>query len=204
MDALVARTRPALDAGALDVLFREARTHNAWLDKPVARETLEDAARLAGFGPTAVNALPGRFVFVTTKAAKEKLRPLLSPGNVDKTMSAPVTVIAAYDMEFYEKLPKTFPHADARSWFAGTPEANIRNTAHYSAALQTGYLILAARALGLDAGPMAGFDAAKVDEAFLSGTSWKSSLLINLGYGDHGKLHPRSPRLDLEEFVQFV
>ncbi len=204
MDARVPVTRAPLDAEALDILFRKARTHNDWLDKPVSRETLEEIARLAEWGPTAVNALPARFAFVTTADAKARLKPLLSPGNVDKTMAAPVTVIVAHDMAFYDLLPKTFPHADARAWFAGGPEDKIRATAHQSATLQAAYLILAARALGLDTGPMAGFDAAGIDAEFFAGTTWKSSLLINLGYGDEARLHPRNPRLDLPEFTRFL
>lgn len=203
MDARVPATRPALDDVALDTLFRTARTYNEWLDKPVPADLLRDLANLAEFGPTAANSLPARFVFVTSQAAKEKLRPLLSPGNVDKTMAAPVTVIAAHDIEFYEQLPKTFPHADARSWYAGN-DAAIERTAKQSGTLQAAYLILAARALGLDAGPMAGFDAAGVDAAFLGGTTWRSQMLINLGYGDPAKLFPRSPRLAFDEFARIV
>ncbi|SON54162.1 putative malonic semialdehyde reductase RutE [Hartmannibacter diazotrophicus] len=204
MDAALPKTRGALDATALDVLFREARTHNAWLDKPVPESLLKELAEIAEFGPTAINALPARFAFVQSRAAKEKLKPTLSPGNVDKTMSAPVTVIAAYDTAFYDHLPKTFPHADMKSNFVGAPEEVITKTALQSATLQAGYLILAARALGLDTGPMGGFDAAAVDAAFFEGTTWKSFLLINLGYGDAEKLFPRNPRLELSEFTQFL
>ncbi|MDR6379292.1 3-hydroxypropanoate dehydrogenase [Paraburkholderia caledonica] len=154
-------------------------------------------------GPTSANCSPGRFVFVKSPAVKEKLRPALSPGNVDKTMAAPVTVIVGMDMAFYEHLPKLFPHADARSWFAGNDKA-IADTAFRNSTLQGGYLILAARALGLDAGPMSGFDATQVDETFFVGTTIRSNFLINLGYGDASKLFPRSPRLSFADAARIV
>ena len=183
---------------ALDELFRHARTHSAWQPKPVDDAVLEQLVELTLLGPTSANSSPGRFVFVKTAAAKERLRPALSAGNVDKTMAAPVTVIVAMDMAFYEYLPKLFPHADARSWFAGNDKA-IADTAFRNSTLQGGYLILAARALGLDAGPMSGFDADKVDQAFFAGTTIRSNFLVNLGYGDASKLHSRSPRLSFDE-----
>jgi 3-hydroxypropanoate dehydrogenase len=188
---------------ALDQLFREARTHNGWQDKPVDNAVLRQLTELVLLGPTSANSSPGRFVYVKTPEGKEKLRPALSPGNLEKTMAAPVTVIVGMDMAFYEHLPKLFPHADARSWFAGNDKA-IADTAFRNSTLQGGYLILAARALGLDTGAMSGFDAAKVDPAFFSGTTVKSNFLINLGYGDPSKLFPRSPRFSFDEAARIV
>ena len=158
----------ALDSAALDTLFREARTHNKWTDQPVADETLRELYELVKLGPTSANGSPARFVFVRTKEGKERLRPALSAGNLDKTMAAPVTVIVAYDPRFYEQAAAALSaQPDARSWFAGN-EPLAETTAFRNGTLQGAYLILAARALGLDAGPMSGFDNAKVDEAFLS------------------------------------
>ncbi|MFM0226826.1 malonic semialdehyde reductase [Paraburkholderia dipogonis] len=188
---------------ALDQLFREARTHNGWQQKTVEDAVLKQLIELVLLGPTSANSSPGRFVFVKTQDGKEKLRPALSPGNLEKTMAAPVTAIVGMDMAFYEHLPKLFPHADARSWFAGNDKA-IADTAFRNSTLQGGYLILAARALGLDTGAMSGFDAAKVDEAFFGGTTVKSNFLINLGYGDPSKLFPRSPRFAFDEAARIV
>jgi 3-hydroxypropanoate dehydrogenase len=182
----------------LDQLFRKARTHNAFLDRPVSEATLRALYDLLKWAPTSANSNPARFVFVTSDAARERLRPALSPGNLDKTMAAPVTVIVGYDLAFYEKLPVLFPHVDARSWFAGKPD-HILTTAFRNGTLQGGYLILAARALGLDCGPMSGFDNAKVDAAFFADGTVKSNFLCNLGYGDPAKLMPRHPRLPFEE-----
>jgi len=187
-----------LDNTALDQLFNEARTHSYWQDKPLESGTLEQLYALTALGPTSANCSPGRFVFVTSQEGKEKLKPALSSGNVEKTMTAPVTVIVAQDMAFYDRLPQLFPHADARSWFTGSPEL-VKETAFRNSSLQAGYLILAARALGLDAGPMSGFDPAKVNEAFFADSSWQVNMLINLGYGDSEKLHPRLPRLGFEQ-----
>lgn len=186
-----------LSDDALDQLFRTARTHNV-LGGEISEETLRQLYDLTKWGPTSANGSPARFVFVKSPQAKEKLRPALSEGNLAKTLAAPVTVIVAHDHEFYEKLPYLFPHDDARSWFAGN-EAAINVTAFRNGSLQGAYLILAARALGLDTGAMSGFDNAKVDEAFFAGTKIKSNFLINLGYGDHSKLFPRSPRLPFDE-----
>jgi 3-hydroxypropanoate dehydrogenase len=186
-----------LNDKALDQLFREARTHNGWLDKPVGDDVLHQLYDLVKMGPTSANCLPMRLVFVRTQAAKERLRPHLAPANVEKTMAAPVTVIVAHDLEFYERLPELFPHADARSWFVGNDEL-IRTTAFRNGTLQGGYLILAARSLGLDCGPMSGFDNAKVDALFFPGGKVKSNFLVNLGYGDPAKLFPRSPRPTFE------
>ncbi|RKT21422.1 3-hydroxypropanoate dehydrogenase [Paraburkholderia sp. RAU2J] len=188
---------------ALDQLFREARTHNGWLPKPVDDALLRQLIDLTLLGPTSANSSPARFVFVKTAEGKEKLRPALSAGNLDKTMDAPVTVIVGMDMAFYEQLPKLFPHADARSWFAGNDRA-IADTAFRNSTLQGGYLILAARALGLDTGPMSGFDAAKVDDAFFAGTAVKANFLINLGYGDPSRLLARSPRFSFDEAARIA
>lgn len=187
-----------VDGEALDALFREARTHSTWLPRPVPRDLLREVYDLAKMGPTSANSSPARFVFLTTKEAKERLTPALMPGNVEKTHSAPVTVIVAQDMEFYEKLPRLFPQADARSWFAGNPGL-IADTAARNSSLQGAYLILAARALGLDCGPMSGFDAEKVNAEFFPDGKWRANFLINLGFGDPEKLHPRAPRLDFDE-----
>ncbi|HEY2513192.1 MAG TPA: malonic semialdehyde reductase [Polyangiaceae bacterium] len=188
-----------LDAKVLDQLFLEARTYNAWLDRPVSDETLQRVYDLAKHGPTGANATPMRVVFVKSREAKERLKPALNPGNVDKTMSAPVTAIVAFDRQFHDQMPKLFPARDMKSVFgAMAPEARDQ-LATFNGALQAAYLILAARALGLDCGPMGGFDKGKVDEAFFGGTTWKSILLVNVGYGDKGKLFPRNPRLEFEE-----
>ncbi|MGF6918814.1 malonic semialdehyde reductase [Paraburkholderia sp. 40] len=188
---------------ALAQLFRDARTHNGWQNKPIDDAVLRELMELVLLGPTSANSSPGRFVFVRTPEGKEKLRPALSAGNLEKTMAAPVTVIVAMDMAFYQYLPKLFPHADARSWFAGN-ERLVADTAFRNSTLQGGYLILAARALGLDTGPMSGFDQAKVDEAFFAGTTVKSNFLINLGHGDPSKLLARSPRFSFDEAARIV
>ncbi|OCJ08114.1 malonic semialdehyde reductase [Rhizobium sp. AC44/96] len=187
-----------LDDAALAALFTDARTHNGWDDRPIAPETIHKLYELVRMGPTSANCSPARFVFVESAEAKAKLEPSISSGNREKTMTAPLTVIAAYDAAFYERLPELFPHADARSWFTSSPTLS-EETAFRNATLQAGYLILAARALGLDTGPMSGFDKARVDEAFFAGTSWKSNLLINLGHGDPSKLFGRLPRLSFED-----
>jgi 3-hydroxypropanoate dehydrogenase len=192
-----------LSEQALAQLFRDARTHNGWQNKPIDDAVLHELIELVLLGPTSANSSPGRFVFVRTPEGKGKLRPALSAGNLEKTMAAPVTVIVGMDMAFYEHLPKLFPHADARSWFVGN-ERLIADTAFRNSTLQGGYLILAARALGLDTGPMSGFDQAKVDEAFFAGTTVKSNFLINLGYGDPSKLFARSPRFSFDEAARIV
>ena len=190
--------RVSISEDSLDQLFREARTHSAWLPEPVPTELLRRAYELARLGPTSANSSPGRFVFVTTPEAKARLLPALATGNVEKTKTAPVTVIIAYDSEFYEKLPKLFPQADARSWFAGN-QALIDETAFRNGSLQGAYFLLAARALGLDCGPMSGFDANKVNAEFFPEGKWRVNFLCNLGYGDQSKLFPRNPRLKFEE-----
>lgn len=188
----------SLDDAALDQFFRGARTHNGWQSRPVSEETLRQLYDLLKMGPTSANCSPARFVFVRSAEAKARLKPCLSPNNVEKTMAAPVTVIVAYDLAFYEKLPVLFPHVDARSWFAGNAPL-IQATAFRNGTLQGGYLILAARALGLDCGPMSGFDNDKVDQVFFPGASVRSNFLVNLGYGDPSKVRPRGPRLPFEE-----
>jgi 3-hydroxypropanoate dehydrogenase len=189
---------------ALDVLFNEARTHTAWLDKPVDDALLRRVYELAKFGPTSANMCPMRIVFVKSKEAKEKLKPCLDAGNVGKTMSAPVTAVIGMDVHFFEQLPKLYPHADAKAWFKDLPENVLEYVALRNGSLQGAYFMLAARALGLDCGPMSGFDNAKVDAAFFAGTTVKSNFLCNLGYGDASKLHPRSPRLTFEEACRVV
>ena len=183
---------------ALDQLFGEARTHSAWLPEPVPVELLRKAYELARLGPTSANASPARFVFLTTPGAKALLKPALAPGNVNKTMVAPVTVIVAWDTEFHEHLPRLFPQADMRSYFVGN-KALIEENAFRNSSLQAAYFILAARALGLDCGPMSGFDADRLNAAFFPDGKWKVNLLCNLGYGDPSKLHARNPRLNFEE-----
>ena len=192
-----------LSREALDQIFRNARTHSAWLPKRVPVEKLRQAYDLARMGPTSANASPARFVFVESEAAKARLLPALMPLNVDKTKAAPVTVIVAWDSEFYEKLPKLFPHADMRSYFVGNkPFAD--ETAFRNSSLQGAYFIIAARSVGLDCGPMSGFDAAKVNAEFFPDGKWKANFLCNLGYGDPGKLFPRNPRLEFEEAAQVL
>lgn len=193
----------SLDNSALDQLFNEARTHSYWQDKAIEAGVLEQLYALTALGPTSANCSPGRFVFVTSQEGKEKLKPALSSGNLEKTMTAPVTVIVAHDLTFYEQLPQLFPHADARSWFTGNTEL-VKETAFRNSSLQAGYLILAARSLGLDAGPMSGFNPSKINEAFFTGSSWQVNMLINLGYGNHEKLHPRLPRLRFEQACKFA
>ncbi|MEJ1130571.1 malonic semialdehyde reductase [Variovorax sp. CCNWLW225] len=191
-------TTTALDDAALALLFTEARSHNGWTGEPVTDEQIRQIYALARMGPTSANCSPARFVFVRTPEGKQRLAPAVSKGNLEKTMTAPVTVIAAWDRKFYDKLPMLFPHTDARSWFTGSPEA-AHETAFRNASLQAGYLLLAARAVGLDAGPMSGFDKAKVDAAFFEGTDWSTNFLINLGHGDAAKVFGRLPRLSFEE-----
>ncbi len=192
-----------LDDAALDALFRTARTHNAWTDAPVTDEELRAVFEVMKMGPTSANASPARFVFVRSAEGKEKLKPALSAGNTDKTMAAPVTVIVAYDPYFYEHLPRLFPHADARAWFANNSDL-AEETAFRNGTLQGAYFIIAARALGLDCGPMSGFDRQKVDDAFLSMRGWKSNFLINLGHGDPTGLFERSPRFEFDEVSEIA
>lgn len=187
-----------LDAAALDQLFRTARSQNKWQDRPIADAKLEELYDLLKYGPTSANSSPARFVFVRTAEGKAKLKEVLSAGNIEKTMTAPVTVIVAHDPKFYDQLPKLFPHADARSWFAGN-EALANTTAFRNGTLQGAYLMLAARALGIDSGAMSGFDTARTDELFFADSGWKSNFLVNLGYGDPEGLFERHPRLGFDE-----
>jgi 3-hydroxypropanoate dehydrogenase len=188
----------------LNLIFREARTHSDWLDKPVDDALLAQVYDLAKMGPTSANMCPMRVVFVRSKEAKEKLKPALSPPNVGKTMKAPVTAIIAMDVHFFEKLPELFPHVDAKAWFKDLPENVLEYMTLRNGSLQGAYFMLAARSLGLDCGPMSGFDNAKVDATFFAGTTVKSNFLCNLGYGDASKLHPRGPRLSFAEACQIV
>lgn len=187
-----------LEDAALERLFRGARTYYRWTDRPVADTTLIELYELARLGPTSANSSPGRFVFLRTRAAKERLVPALSRGNVRKVITAPVTAIVAYDPRFYDHLPRLFPGADARAWFAADPALG-EETAFRNSTLQGAWLIVAARALGLDCGPMSGFDRAKVDDIFLAERGWKSNFLINVGHGDAAGQTPRAPRLEFEE-----
>jgi 3-hydroxypropanoate dehydrogenase len=202
-----------IDDKALDLIFREARTHNVWLDKSVSDDTLRELYDIVKWGPTSANTSPARFVFLRTPQAKERLKPALAPGNVEKVMTAPVTVIIAYDLLFFQKLPKLFPHSPAmKNLFEKNPQL-VETTAKRNSSLQGAYLIIAARALGLDCGPLSGFDNAKVDEIFFDAGREcegcdqeffpeghvKSNFLCNLGYGDRSKLFPRNPRLRFEE-----
>jgi 3-hydroxypropanoate dehydrogenase len=187
-----------VDQMALDALFLAAHTATKWQDRPVGDEVLQRAWDIARMGPTSANCQPMRIAFVRSAEAKQRLKPALAPGNVDKTMAAPVTAIIGHDMEFYETLPRSFPQADARSWFVGNP-ALIESTAFRNGTLQGGYFIIACRAVGLDCGPMSGFDNAKVDEAFFPGGRVRSNFLINLGYGDPAGFYPRNPRLEFAE-----
>ncbi|HTC95886.1 MAG TPA: malonic semialdehyde reductase [Terriglobales bacterium] len=202
-----------VNAQALDTLFRKARTHNAWLDKPVSDDLLRQLYDLMKWGPTSANSAPARILFLRTPEAKQRLKPALSPPNVEKTMKAPVTAIIAHDMKFYENLPRLFPHnPGAREWFANSPQL-AEVTAFRNGTLQGAYFILAARSLGLDCGPMSGFDNAKVDGEFFPVSApdeaspsgpLKSNFLCNLGYGDPAKLFPRSPRLAFEEACKLL
>jgi 3-hydroxypropanoate dehydrogenase len=187
----------------LDQIFREARTHNAWHDEDIPDSLLHELVDLVKLGPTSANCSPARFLFVKSPAAKERLKPLLSEGNRDKTMKAPVCAIIGYDLDFYQHLPKLFPHTNAKSWFEGKPK-KIEDTAFRNGTLQGAYLILAARALGLDTGPMSGFDNAGVDREFFAGTNIKSNFLCSLGYGDPSVLFPRSPRFAFDETAQIL
>ena len=187
-----------LSQEVLDQLFVTARTHNRFTGE-VSDETLQRLYELVKMGPTAANSCPARFVFVKSPEAKQRLAPALDEGNRDKTLAAPVTVIVGYDLAFYDKMPVLAPHADARGWFSDMPEAELYRTALRSSSLEGAYLIMAARALGLDCGPMSGFDTAMVDAAFFAGTAIRSNFLVNLGQGNPASVHPRAPRLPFDE-----
>lgn len=193
----------SIDQASIDQLFLNAHTHYFWQNKPVSDNLLKQAYDLAKMGPSSANCSPLRVIFVKSAEQKEKLRPCLAEGNVEKTMSAPVTAIFGYDMEFHEKLPYLFPHADAKSWFAGNVDL-ITKTAFRNGTLQAAYFILAARSLGLDCGPMSGFDNKKVDEVFFKDTPIQSNFLCNLGYGVKEKIFPRSPRFDFAETCKIL
>jgi len=187
-----------VDDNALDILFRNARTHNKWLPEPVSDELLHDVYDLFKFGPTSANSSPARILFIKSDEAKERLLPTMAPLNAEKTRSAPVVAIIAYDLEFYEKLHKLFPHADAKPWFANNPTL-AHETAFRNSSLQGAYFMIAARALGLDCGPMSGFDQEKLNAEFFPDGKWKANFVCNLGYGDASALFPRNPRLDFDE-----
>jgi len=187
-----------------ELIFRNARSYSYWLDRPVDDGLLRQVYELTKMGPTSANMCPLRILFVKLREAKERLKPALDAGNVNKVMTAPVTAILGMDVRFYEKLPQLFPHADARSWFKDLPEPVLEYVALRNSSLQGAYFMLAARSLGLDCGPMSGFNNAKVDAAFFAGTTIKSNFLCALGYGDASKLYPRSPRLTFEETCQII
>ncbi len=192
-----------LDAAALDQLFDDARTHNKWQDRDVPDDLLHQLIDHMKMAPTSANCSPARIIFVRSRDAKLRLEPLLDEGNRAKTMAAPATAIVGYDLDFYEHLPKLFPHTNARAWFAGN-ERKIADTAFRNGSLQGGYLIIAARALGLDCGPMSGFNNAGVDAEFFKGTKVRSNFLCNLGYGDPSGLRPRSPRFTFDEMAKIL
>jgi nitroreductase len=192
-----------LDDNAFDVLFRSARSFSAWQRKDVPDALLRELHNLMKWGPTSANAWPARFVFVKSEAAKALLLPCMSQGNLEKTREAPVVALVAMDMAFYDKLPKLYPQADARAWFVGN-QAMIDATAMRNSSLQGAYLMLAARALGLDCGPMSGFDADKVNEAFFKDSTVRVNFVCSLGYGDTSKLYPRNPRPEFDEVCRIV
>jgi len=195
-----------LDGKSIDKILREARTHNGFQNKPVTDAQIRELYEMLRWGPTSSNSQPARFVFVRTKEGKEKLRPALSSGNTAKTMEAPVTAIVAYDTQFHEHLPRIFPHnPTAQSWFTGPGNEQVAfHTAFRNGTLQGAWLIIAARAMGLDVGAMSGFNNAKVDEAFFPDGRYKSNFLCNIGYGDHSKIFDRNPRLSFEEACSFA
>ena len=193
-----------LDDHGLDLLFREARTHRKWQNKDVTEVLIKAVYDLMKMGPTEANTCPARFVFVKTPEGKERLKPHLDAGNVDKTMTAPLTAIIAYDTQFYEQMPKLFPHEPtARSWFAGKEE-KIKLVTMRNSSLQAAYLMLAARSLGLDCGPMGGFNADGINKEFFADDQYKVNFLCNIGYGDDTVLFPRSPRLEFDEACEIV
>ena len=193
-----------IDAAGLDLMFREARSQNAWKDEAVSDETVKELYDILKFGPTSANSCPARFVFVRTKEGKDRLAPALSSGNMAKTMAAPVTAIVAYDPKFFEKLPKLFPHnLDAMNWFTSN-DSLAATTAFRNGTLQGAYLMIAARSLGLDIGGMSGFDNAKVDAEFFAYNGWRSNFLVNIGHGDPEGVFARSPRLDFDEACLLV
>ncbi len=203
VDSHSLRRGEPLGAAAMAQLFTEGRTHNAFHELPVPDALLREALDLAKMGPTSANQQPLRALFLRSTAAKERLRPALMPGNVEKTMAAPIVAIMGYDLEFYEHLPFLLPHADAKSWFAGNPDFAARSAAQ-NATLQVAYFILALRAVGLDAGPITGFDPAKVEQEFFPDGKIKANVIINIGYGNDAKLFPRSPRFSFDEMATIL
>ena len=193
----------AINQAALDQLFDKARTHNKWQSRDVPDAILKQIVDHMKWGPTSANCSPSRIIFVKSPLAKERLKPHLSPGNVEKTMAAPATAIIAYDLKFYEYLPRLYPAADAKSWFVGKKD-HADTTAFRNGSLQGGYFILAARALGLDCGPMSGFNNSTLDAEFFANTNVKSNFLCNLGYGDPEGVHPRAPRFSFDEMATIV
>ncbi len=202
MDERIKMTE-TIDQSIIEQLLTEARSHNKWQDRDVSDETLQQLVDILKMGPTSANCSPARFIFVKSQAAKERLRPHLSSGNTEKTMTAPVTAIIGYDMEFYEHLKKLFPHDDAKAWFTGN-EQLVYETAFRNGTLQGAYLMIAARMLGLDVGGMSGFDNAGVDAEFFAGTTIKSNFLCNIGYGDPAGLYGRLPRFDFNEIAEIA
>lgn len=193
----------ALNDSALDTIFRTARSHNGWQDKPVSDEQLKQVYNLMKWGPTSANSCPARLVFVKTNEAKQRLRPSLQEGNIEKSMTAPVVAIIGMDMEFYEEFGTLFPHADAKSWFEGKPE-KIKESAFRDSSLQAAYLMIAARSIGLDCGPMSGFDNALLDAEFFPDGRVKSNFICGIGYGDESKLYQRLARLDYERVCRII
>jgi 3-hydroxypropanoate dehydrogenase len=192
-----------IDSAPLAQIFTEARTHNAYLDQPVPDALLREAVDIAKMGPTSANQSPLRIVFLRSKEAKERLRPALMEGNLAKTIAAPVVALTAYDTKFFEHAPYLMPHFDVRPWFEGN-EAFATRAAFQNGTLQVAYLIIALRAVGLDTGPMTGFDNAKIDAEFFPDGRFKSNVLINIGFGDHDKLFPRSPRFSFDQIAQIL
>ena len=193
----------AVDQAVLEQLFLDARSQNAWQDRAVPDETLHQLFDIIKMGPTSANCSPARYIFVKSEAAKARLKPHVSEGNTQKVMTAPVCVIIGYDLEFYEHLPRLFPHTDAKSWFTSSEEL-ANQTAFRNGSLQGAYMIIAARALGLDCGPMSGFDLAGVDQEFFAGTKVKTNFLLSLGYGDPAAVFDRSPRFDFEDIASII
>lgn len=196
-------TSAVLTDQALDTIFRAARTANAWQDRPVSAELLHQIHDLMKFGPTSANSCPLRLLFLQSPEAKARLKPFLMESNIDKTMTAPVVAILAMDMRFHEHLPFLFPHTDAKSWFEGNDDL-IAQTAFRNSSLQAGYFIVAARALGLDCGPMSGFDAGGVNKEFFPDGRFKVNFICNIGYGDHSKTFARSPRFSFEQIAKVI
>jgi 3-hydroxypropanoate dehydrogenase len=192
----------ATETGFLAAIFREARTFSHWQARPVPEDMVEASFALACLGPTSGNCQPMRLVLVRSPQAKERLLPCVSSGNYEKVRTAPITAIVAYDLEFFELLPRLYPHTDARGWFTSNP-ALVEETGLRNSSLQGAYFILALRAQGLDCGPMSGFDAAKVDAAFFPDRGWRTNFLLNIGYGDRGTLRPRLPRLSFDEVARW-